>query len=390
VTMALVVLVASLAILAYTYVGYPLLLAAWGRLRPREVRRASFEPPVAIVIVTHDGEALLRRKIASCLGQDYPADRLRVLVVSDGSTDATCRIAESAGDARVGLLAFADRRGKAACVNDAIDACGEDFVVMTDVRQPLERHAVRRLLANFADPEVGAVGGALEHRKEGAGTLGEGMDAYWRYEQFIRRAETRVHSMVGVAGALYALRRTCFRPVPGDTILDDVLIPMRVVLQGRRVVFEETALAFDEPLGDLSRERRRKVRTLAGNFQLFARHPALLSPWRNPVFLQLVSHKLMRLACPVALVAALAANLLLAPEGAAFVALLAAQAAGYGAAAIGMVWDGARRFRLVRLAMTFVSLNAFVVLGFVEFASGRDTHLWKVSSAPGEHRHPAS
>jgi poly-beta-1,6-N-acetyl-D-glucosamine synthase len=383
-TLALLAFAASVAALAYTYAGYPLLLAAWGRLAPRPVRRASFEPDVVIVIVVYNGASLVGRKIASCLAQDYPARHLRILVVSDGSDDATCAIVEAVGDARVNLLAFPQRRGKAACVNDALASCQESFAVMTDVRQPLHPMVVRRLLENLADENVGAVSGMLTHASEGMSNFGEGLDAYWRYEQFIRRGESRVHSMVGVLGALYALRRECFREIPPDTILDDVLIPMRVVLQGRRVVFEGGALAYDEALTDAKRERTRKARTLAGNFQLLSTYPSLLLPWRNPIALQVISHKLMRLCGPLALAVALVSNLALVGLSPFFAATLAVQVAGYALALLGSFWPRAAAFRLVRLSMAFVSLNWYVVLGFIEFASNRETHLWKNPPPQGD------
>jgi cellulose synthase/poly-beta-1,6-N-acetylglucosamine synthase-like glycosyltransferase len=378
--LALVVLLLSLAALAYTFAGYPLLLLAWARLRARPVRKAAFEPEVAIVIVAHNGAEYVGRKIASCLAQDYPMDRMRVLLVSDGSNDATCALVEAVAHPRVSLLALTPRRGKAACVNDALAACPEEVVVMTDVRQPLERDAVRRLLENFADPDVGAASGTILHGAPGASGYGEGLDTYWRYEQFLRETESRVHSMVGVTGALYAMRRECFRGVPQATVLDDVYIPMSIVLQGRRVVLERRALAYDEPLASPARERARKVRTLAGNFQLLALMPQLLSP-RNPVLLQFLSHKVMRLVGPVALAGALVANIALAGEGLAYALLLAAQLACYGCAIAGMVIPAARRVGLVKLSMTFVALNGYVVLGFIEFLTNRNLHLW---SAPAQ------
>lgn len=382
-SVALAALLASLAVLAYTYAGYPLAMALLARLAPRPVRRARFEPPVAIVIASFNGAAWIGRKLESCLAQDYPAGRLRVVVACDGPDDATRELVQSLGDPRVRLIEFPVRRGKAACVNDAVAACGEDFVVLTDVRQVLDRLAVRRLLENLADPRVGAVSGALTH---GSGGESGGLDAYWRYEQALRGWESAVHSMVGVAGALYAIRRECFRPIPPQTILDDVLIPMQVVLQGRRVVFEAGAHAFDEPMHDLARERARKVRTLAGNFQLVAARPDLLAPWRNPVAAQFASHKFLRLLGPVALAVALAANLALAGQGPALAALLALQCACYGAAALGAAWPAARRARAVRLALAFVTLNAFVVLGFIAFATNRSTHLWSSPAAAGRPR----
>lgn len=374
----------ALGALFYTFAGYPLLLAAWGRLAPRPVRRAPFEPPVTIVIAVHNGAAFVERKLASCLAQDYPADRLRVIVASDGSTDDTCRRVEAIGDPRVRLMAFPARRGKAACISDAVAECRDGFLVMTDVRQPIDPAGVRRLLENFADPEVGAASGKLLHADEGMSGYGRGLDAYWRYEQFLRRSESRVHSMVGVLGAFYALRRELFGPVPPETILDDMVVPMRIVRAGWRVVFEDGAIVYDEALADAARERARKVRTLAGNFQLIAGQPWLLAPWRNPIALQFWSHKVMRLLGPVALALAFGANAALLGEGAFFVAAFAAQCACYGLAVLGALSPRAARLAPVRLPMAFASLNAFVVLGLLEYLRNRDIHLWKNPHPGGE------
>ncbi|HSN19617.1 MAG TPA: glycosyltransferase family 2 protein [Usitatibacter sp.] len=374
---ASVLFLASLALVAYAFAGYPLLAAIRARIAPRPVRRAPFRPNVAIVIVAHNAAPVLARKIESCLAQDYPPERLRVLVASDGSDDATCATVMRFPPDRVQLLAFPHRRGKAACLNDAVAACAEDYLVLTDARQVLEPSAVERLLANFADEDVGAASGELVFEREGMTDVGAGLDAYWRYEKWLRRCESAIHSTVGVTGALYAIRRGCFRPIPAGTILDDVLVPMNVVAQGRRVVFEDGAIAWDRPSTDLAQERTRKVRTLAGNFQLLRLRPALLLPWSHPIALQFVSHKTARLAAPFALALAFAANLWLLNEGPFWQAMLGAQVAGYGCAWIGAMWPRTRRFAPVRLAATFASLNWYVVLGLVEYLTNPGAHLWK-------------
>ncbi len=310
---------------------------------------------------------------------------MRLLVVSDGSTDTTCEIVEGYGrgeaksgiEARVQLLAYPQRRGKAACLNDAVASCTEEIIVFTDVRQRLDVLAVRSLVDNFADTDVGAASGQLMFERDNITEFGESMDAYWRYEKFLRMTESAIHSSVGVTGAIYALRRDCFRPIPDDTLLDDVLIPMNVVLQRKRVLFEKNALAFDLPSRDVAQERIRKVRTLAGNFQLIWRYPKLLLPWCDPIAWQFVSHKLMRLVSPLALVAALLSNVILARGSWFFTFTLSAQLVCYFLAVAGSLFMIANRFRVVKLAAAFVSLNWFVVLGFIEFVSNRDAHLWK-------------
>lgn len=379
----------SLAILqlAYTFAGYPVILLFWSRLLPRRtdaVTEFSTTPPrVAIVVVVHNGAALIESKIRTCLAQDYPAELLRVVIVSDGSTDNTNELVHAVqkAGARVTLVAFPVRRGKAACLNDAAAACDEEVIVFTDVRQRLSANAVRALTLKLANTDVGAVSGELQFETTDASGFGQGMDAYWRYEKFMRRAESDVASSVGVTGALYAIRRALFVPIPADTVLDDLLIPMNVVMRGKRVLFENDAHAYDRPSQSPAQERIRKVRTLAGNFQLIARLPRVLVPVLNPIAFQFWSHKVMRLLAPLALVVALLANAYLALVGtiaqSLFIALFIAQITCYAAAIVGLTLPAANRIMIVKFATAFLSLNWFVVLGFIEFCANRDPHLWQ-------------
>lgn len=367
---------AALTILAYTFAGYPALMWALARAFPRPVRRASLTPRVAVVIVARNEAARIAAKIESCLASDYPAGRLRIVVASDGSEDATCEVVRGFAGRGVTLLEFAGRRGKAACLNDAVAACDEEILVFTDARQRLDRAAVASLVGNFADPAVGAASGELVFETDGITGFGSGVDFYWRYEKFIRRQESAFSSAVGVTGAIYALRRECFRPLPADTILDDVLVPMNAVTSGRRVVFDPLARAYDRPSRDPAQERVRKVRTLAGNYQLVSSHPHLLVPWRNPIFFQLVSHKLLRLVAPYLLVAVLAANAALAARSATYQLMLAAQLLGYALAVTGLALPAARDWTPVRLSSAFLVLNSFAVMGLIEFLRNRRAHLW--------------
>ncbi len=369
----------SVGLIAFAYFGYPLLLAIIAWLAPKPVRRAPFTPRVTIVVVGYNEEAAIAAKVRSCLAQHYPRECLRVLIVSDGSTDAMPVVVRDCGDTRVQLLAFEQRRGKAACLNDALAASQDEFVVLSDARQPLDADAVAFLMENFADDAVGAVSGELRFRTEGATGFAEGIDAYWRYEKFIRQKESDIGSAVGVSGALYALRRALWQPIPPQTILDDVMIPMNVAMQDRRVVFDARAVAWDRPSHSAARERVRKVRTLAGNFQLIALRPDFLLPGRNPLFVQLFCHKLLRLIVPLAMALALAANAMLATQGAFWAFVLAAQLGCYGIALAGLVVPSLCRWLPVRLLATFLALNAFVVLGFASFAFDREAHLWRTN-----------
>ena len=385
ITLAMIVFVLSIAALGYTYAGYPALLWGWARWRPRPHRTAPVTadaPSVVVVIVAFNEAERIDAKIATCLAQDYPRERLRILVVSDGSTDDTVARVQAYAPERVAVLACPQRRGKAACLNDAVAVCDEEIIVFNDVRQRLNPEAVRMLVENFGDPAVGAASGELMFVDVDGSPFAAGVDAYWRYEKFIRRLEGRVASVVGATGALYAVRRSVFVPIPPDTVLDDVLIPMNIVLQGARVVFEPRAHAYDRPSTSPAQERVRKVRTLAGNFLLMRDHPALLLPGRHAIVLQFWSHKTLRLLAPVFMATALIANaaLAVAVDGAwAWVwrGVLAAHLGGYALALIGHLVPSAGRITLVRLASAFVALNAFVVLGFIEFVSNKNVHVWR-------------
>ena len=309
---ALVVFWSALALLAYVYFGYPMLAWFVQRLRPRPVARAPIEPRVTVVVVAHNEENRIGRRIENLLASDYPRDRLSIIVGSDGSTDDTAYRVSQYDDQGVRLRAFRRRRGKAAVLNDLIALADGEIVVLADARQRFERDAIRALVANFADPQVGAVSGELLLRKRrGTSPGSEGAGFYWKYEKFIRMSESSTGSTVGATGAIYAIRRELFEPIPADTILDDVLIPMRIVKQGYRVVVESGARAHDLIAMNPREDFIRKARTIAGTFQLFGRYPWMLSPFRSRVWFKALSHKALRLAIPVLHLALFASNVLL-------------------------------------------------------------------------------
>lgn len=363
--------------IAYVYAGYPILLACWARWRPMPAPRpaapADDLPTVSIVIAARNEAARLPARIENLLALDYPADRRQIIVVSDGSSDDTLGVLATFGPA-VETVA-APPRGKAASLNAGVARATGTILVFADARQMFAPDAVRELVAPFSDPAVGGVTGellldceasevagrrgGLERRQlwidrrtredRGPGrrldldrrgrlvsTVADGVGLYWTYEKRLRRWESCVGSTLGATGAIYALRRTLFRPLPDRAILDDVLTPMRAVMAGYRVVFSERAFAFDRAAADADAEQRRKVRTLAGNVQILGLEPRLLVPVLNPVWLQYVSHKLGRLIVPYALLSLFAASVALSEQAAVYTLALIAQCAlyllaGYGA-----------------------------------------------------------
>jgi cellulose synthase/poly-beta-1,6-N-acetylglucosamine synthase-like glycosyltransferase len=330
---------ACLSSVAYVYIGYPLVLAAWSRLAPKPIRRAAWEPSVSIVIAAHNERDTIATKIDNCLRLDYPPDKLEIIISLDGSSDGTAEVlserAANAPSDRVRVVGTLRHHGKALALNRAVEVASGEVVVFCDARQRVAHDAIRALVAPLADPAVGAVTGELMLTSAGDDTA-EGVGLYWRYEKALRAMESRIHSTVGATGALYAIRRELFVPLPRQTILDDVAVPMRVVLAGRRTVFEPGARAFDRSCPP-ELEFRRKVRTLVGNFQLVARMPELLVPGRNPVFLQFVSHKLGRLIVPYFLMLLLVSNLFLR-EGI-YLVFLVGQSAWYLFAATGALFS---------------------------------------------------
>jgi cellulose synthase/poly-beta-1,6-N-acetylglucosamine synthase-like glycosyltransferase len=330
----------SVAVIGYVYAGYPLVLAAWARLRDRRARRPPVEaiarwPSISIVVAARNEAGRLPARLRNLLEIPYPGRR-EILVVSDGSTDGTADAVRAFGDAV--HLVLVPAGGKPQALNAGVARATGEILVFADARQCFSRNALLELVANFEDPHVGGATGELVLDAEGEetpSTVGDGVGLYWTYEKWLRRNESRVWSTLGATGAIYALRRQLWRPLPPETLLDDVLAPMRAVLGGWRIVFEERAQAFDRAPLDAAAESRRKVRTLAGNYQILAQEPRLLVPFVNPVWLQYVSHKVGRLLVPWALALALVTSAALAFESWLFTGALAVQGGFYGLALFG-------------------------------------------------------
>jgi biofilm PGA synthesis N-glycosyltransferase PgaC len=356
----------------YSYLGYPAWLWLRSRWSPSPVRRGTSTPAVSAVMVVRNEEAVIARKIENLLDLDYPREQLNVVVVSDGSSDRTASIlADYAHNPRVQVRLKPAAQGKAAGLNDGIRLAAGEVLLFTDARQHLEPAALRFLVENFADPEVGAASGELMLGDPVAGETAAGMGLYWRVEKKIRELESASSSVVGATGAIYCARRSLLETssLPEGTILDDVLLPMQIVRQGSRVVFDSRARAWDSPdLGD-SREFSRKVRTLSGNYQLLQIAPWLLSS-QNAIRFEFVSHKLSRLAVPLALLALLAASIFLPHP--LYRAALIAQLAFYGLslAALAGIKIGPLS-RIADPARTFVVLNSAAMVALVNFVMGR-------------------
>ena len=369
---------ASVLLLGYTYLGYPALIWTWAALRSRPFHLSRNEPTVSLVVVAHNEAERIEARLENLLALDYPRDRLEIVLGSDGSTDGTAERARAYEQAGVAIVAFETRRGKPAVLNDLVPKVRGEVVVFADARQRFEAGALRILVGSFGDPEVGAVSGELILTLHQEGTaVGDGVGFYWRYEKFIRRSESRVDSTVGATGAIYAIRRALYEPIPEDTILDDVAIPLRIARRGYRVLFEPTARAVDRVAATSEEEFARKVRTIAGCCQLFARERWLLNPFGNRLWLQTVSHKGLRLLTPLLLATAFASNLVLA-DAPVYRLALGGQVAFYLAALAGYVLRKARA-KVTLLAVPYVLclLSWATVVAFFRFLAGRQQATWE-------------
>jgi len=357
-------------LVAYTYAGYVGWLWLRARLWPWPVLRAKQEPSVSIVMVVRNEERWLESKLRNLMELDYPPERCQIVVVSDGSTDRTEAILRAhANNPRVQVVMNQLSRGKASGLNDAISVAAGEVIVFTDARQQIEPGAIRLLMENFADPGVGCVSGALMLGDPESGETASGMGLYWGIEKKIRELESESGSVVGATGAIYAVRRELLASVPEGTILDDVYIPMEVVRQRKRVVFEPRARAWDSPDLGAEREFARKVRTLSGNYQLVQLAPWLVSA-ENPVRFEFVSHKLLRLAVPFALAVLLVASMTL--SGPVYRSVLVLQAVFYGLSLLaGLRLSRGPLASLSEAALTFVVLNSAAAVAFVNFTTGR-------------------
>lgn len=365
--MAALLFLCGVAFIAYVLFGYPLLLLALGWLRPKSVARAPIRPSVSVLIPVRDGERWIEEKLRSVFSLNYPRELMEVIVVSDGSTDRT---AGSASQFPIRLIEL-PAGGKCAALNAALAAATGEILFFTDVRQPLDPECLANLVACFADPEVGVASGELvitrgdrhEHARIGL---------YVRYEEWLRKQISKVGSVPGATGAVYAMRRELAVPLPEGILLDDVYQPLAAYFQGYRVILEGSAVAYDYPTL-MGTEFRRKVRTLAGLFQIMRRFPQLWNP-RHDIWLHFLSHKFARLMLPYAFLLVGVTSFWLPPPWAALT--LSAQGAFYGLALADFLiperWPIKRLSSLSRTFLTLLAASA--AAGSILFRPGQT--LW--------------
>lgn len=358
----------------WVYFGYPVAIEILGRLRRRDIRTAPHTPLLTVIIAAYNEAEHIEATIRNKLAQDYPADQLNLIVVSDGSDDNTDDIVRGIGDPRVRLVRQEPRQGKTAGLNLAVQQASGEILVFSDANSLYEPGALRELASVFGDPGVGYVTGKMIYGNPDGSVVGDGCTGYMRYENRLRAAETRAGSVVGVDGGIDAVRRALYRPMRPDQIPDFVL-PLSIVQAGYRVAYWPHAVLKEIALGEAGQEFRMRVRVSLRSLWALWDMRALLNPARFPLFsFQLWSHKVLRYLAFIPLAALLPLNLLLVREHPVYALTMVAQAAFWLFALVG-ARPGAGR--LTGWPYYFGMINWAAAVAFMRFVRGEKQVLWQ-------------
>ena len=369
----------ALAGLVYVYAGYPLLVYLGGRVFPQPVRKAAAEPTVTIVIAAHNEERHIAGTIENKLALDYPADRKQIVVVSDGSTDGTDRIVQQFADrGDVVFVRQEPRNGKTAALNRAVQHATGELLVFADANSLYSSDALRRLAANFSDPRVGYVTGKLRYLNPDGSMTGDGCGAYMRYENLLRTWETAFGSIVGVNGGIDAVRRHLYQPMQPDD-LPDLVLPLRVIEQGYRVVYDPDALLSETANANPQDEYRMRVRVSLRALWTLADMPGLLNPLRHGWYaVQLWSHKVLRYFAFLLIATTFVTSAWLAGSTPIYAFMFAGHLLVGVMAALGFLTErSGRQVRLLYVAYYFVLVNLAALQAFVKFLRGERARVWR-------------
>jgi cellulose synthase/poly-beta-1,6-N-acetylglucosamine synthase-like glycosyltransferase len=384
-TAAEIVLWLSALALVYTYAGYPLLLLILSRLCRREVRRGAFEPTVSVIITAYNEERDLAAKLENTLALDYPRELLEIIVASDCSTDGTDEIGCAFAERGVRLVRQPQRLGKTAAQNMAVaEACGE-IILFSDATSLYKPDVLRVMMPSFADPTVGCVAGRLIYLDPMDSRVGRGARSYWSYETFLKKHESRIFSLIGASGCLYAVRRSAYVPLYPEAC-SDFIIATEMVEQNLRAVYEPNAVCTEETNRQSDKELKMRVRVIAQTFTDLWRHRAMMNPFRSGIYaVQLVSHKVMRYLVPFFLLAILGASGVLARHSFVYVMVFGAQLFGYLAALGAWMFERAGvHSRMLALPQYFVLANVASLMACYQFLRGERYAHWEPNreSAP--------
>lgn len=378
------VLWTSLGVVAYVYIGYPLVLFLLAQIASKPVKKAPITPSVTMIIAAYNEEDAIATKLDNSLALDYPPGLLEILVASDGSTDRTNAIVERDYAGRVTLLALA-RAGKTSGQNHAAAAARGEILVFSDATTMYDRAALRALVANFADPTIGSVGGDVRYTTEGGAVAGRGRQLYWNYEAAIRRWESRLYTVIGATGCIYSLRRALYVPLD-PAVISDFVQPAKALLRGYRSVVEDAAGAYEvaesKAMGD---ELQRRARVVLRGLRGVGYMPEILNPFRHPwLCAQIISHRLLRWGVPLFLLTALIANaFVIGSRG--YTLLLVLQLAFYLAAVLALLLDRVRiRVPGLFVPLYFCLINVAPLVAIWLLIKGEKKVFWETGTQPAK------
>lgn len=373
---------ASVGIIAYSYVGFFVLLVLVGWLRNRQVRKEAITPSVSLIIAAYNEEKSIRKKIENSLALDYPAEQFEIIIASDGSDDKTGEIVEEYA-ARGVILHSWPRRGKIFAVKDSVAQARGEIVVFSDANTLYHSQSIRNLVMNFADPEIGGVCGNQKHIKHldemKQDNIGKGETLYWNYDKWLKKMETLTGSIVAADGAIYAIRRELFRMPATIAVTDDFAISTAVVEQGFRLVFDSEALAFEKPMAVAEQEFNRKIRIMNRGLRGVLLRKKLLNPFKYGFYsVVLFSHKVLRRLVPFFLIALFIAGIFLSGQGVFYLGAFLAQLAFYGLAAIGCLLrkTSVGRWKIFYIPFFYFLANAAAFVAIINLLSGKRVVLW--------------
>lgn len=372
------VFILSLMLIAYTYAGYPMLVFALSRLIGRPVMQARITPKISLIIAAYNEERDIASKIENSLALDYAKEKLEIIVASDCSTDRTDEIARRYTDRNVLLHRQPEREGKSVAQNDAVRISTGEILLFSDATTIYQRDALRKIARNFADPEVGCVAGNLVYVDRSSTAVGRGCRSYWSYEKFLKQCESRLGSLIGVSGCLYGVRRSSYARIARD-MSSDFVIATEIHLQGLRTVYEEEAVSIEDTNERSRDEFRMRVRVIEQTMSAMDRYREALNPQRHGMYaFQMISHKLLRYAVPLFLIAAFISNLFLVNEAVIYQLSLSAQSVFYVAALAGFIADRLK-VGLGPLAIPyyFVLANAASLIAFFKYVRGEAHIVWE-------------
>lgn len=367
----------SIAIILYIYFGFPLIAATLSVFFNRKIDKKSITPLVTVLIAAYNEREAVAATVRNKLEQDYPADRLDILVVSDGSTDGTDEVVSAFKDSRVRLLRQEPRAGKTSALNMAVPEARGSIIVFSDANSIYEPDAIRQLVANFADTEVGYVTGKMIYTKPDGSTIGDGCSAYMKYENILRKIETRLGSVVGVDGGIDGVRKQLYQPMDSDQ-LPDFVLPLKVVEQGYRVVYEPKAILRESALKEASDEYRMRVRvSLRAIWALFYMRRLLVLKSNMIFSWQLWSHKALRYSCFIFLITAFFSNLLLLNKSWIYLVAFFLQGCCYIGALLAQKFERmGKRIAILTFLQYFLLLNTAAAHAFIKFLVGKKQVLW--------------